>query len=107
MREESRKTSPIKRPTTNDPDEWNAYWKALNQPWRTEPEIDILRQEYLAKRLVIAPDIQRGIYPFKGIDLSRADIEWLLATHEDGLGPVDWSGEQQHERKGLDLRGAD
>jgi uncharacterized protein YjbI with pentapeptide repeats len=31
----------------------------------------------------------------------------LLATHEHGRGPIDWSDEQQHEREGLDLRGAD
>lgn len=39
--------------------------------------------------------------------LSRADIEWLLATHEQGRGPVDWRDENQREREGLDLRGAD
>src|SRR5205823_123813 len=53
------------------------------------------------------PDIKRGIYPFKGITLSRADIEWLLVSHEDGRGPVDWSDVSQRNRKGLDLRGAD
>lgn len=42
----------------------------------------------------------------KDINLNRADIEWLLATHEDGRGPVDWSDESQRKRKGLDLRGA-
>jgi hypothetical protein len=39
--------------------------------------------------------------------LSRADVEWLLATHEHGRGPIDWSDEGQREREGLDLRGAD
>ena len=40
--------------------------------------------------------------------MSRADIEWLLATHESGgkIGPVDWSDVNQRERQGLDLRGA-
>ncbi len=38
--------------------------------------------------------------------LSRADVEWLLATHENGRGPVDWSDESQREREGLYLRGA-
>src|SRR5438045_3301945 len=33
--------------------------------WRTEPEIDFERQEFLRQRLAIQPDIQRGIYPFK------------------------------------------
>jgi hypothetical protein len=39
--------------------------------------------------------------------LNRADVEWLLATHENGHGPVDWNEEQQRRRHGLDLRGAD
>ena len=34
-------------------------------------------------------------------------MEWLLATHENGRGPVDQSDESQRERKGLDLRGTD
>ncbi len=39
--------------------------------------------------------------------MSRADIEWLLAIHEVGQRPVDWSDERQRGRKGFDLRGAD
>jgi hypothetical protein len=31
------------RPTTNDQDEWKAYWKAQGQSWRTESEIDAER----------------------------------------------------------------
>jgi uncharacterized protein YjbI with pentapeptide repeats len=38
--------------------------------------------------------------------LTRADIEWLLVTHDGGRGPVDWSDESQRGREGLDLRGA-
>src|SRR5438046_8140197 len=75
--------------------------------WHTEPEIDAERQKFLAGRLSIIPDIQRGIYPFKDVKLTRADIEWLLVTHEGGCGPVDWSHVQQRGRIGLDLRGAD
>src|SRR5437588_2390151 len=94
------------RPTTNDPKAWKVYWEAQGQPWRTEPEIDADRQKYLAERRAIVPDIEKGLYPFKDIKLSRADVEWLLATHENGRGPVDWSNEQQRSRIGLDLRGA-
>ncbi len=83
------------------------YWKERGQAWRTEPEIDVDRQKFLSERRSITPDIERGIYPFKGIELSRADVEWLLATHENGQGPVDWSDESQRERNGLDLRGAE
>ncbi len=98
----------LHRPITNDDNEsWIAYWKAHGQPWRTEPEIDVERQKYLAERRNIQSDIIQGIYPFKDIKLSRSDIEWLLATHENGLGPVDWNDKSQHKREGLDLRGAD
>jgi uncharacterized protein YjbI with pentapeptide repeats len=98
----------LQRPTTNDPEAWKAYWKAQSQPWRTEPEIDAERQKYLAERRSINPDIEQGIYPFKGVKLSRAEVEWLLATHESrGVrGPIDWSDESQRQREGLDLRGA-
>jgi uncharacterized protein YjbI with pentapeptide repeats len=95
------------RPASDDKDVWIAYWKEQGHAWRTEPEIDSERQKYLAERQSITPDIEKGIYPFKGIKLSRADVEWLLATHENGRGSVDWSDENQREREGLDLRGAD
>src|SRR6266566_7331247 len=77
-----------------------------HQPWRKEHEIDTKRQEELSKCRTIVCDVEKGIYPFKGIELSRADIEWLLATQDGGLGPIDWNDESQRERKGLDLRGA-
>jgi len=91
---------------SDDKEAWRAYWGHLEQPWRTESEIDVERQKYLAERRSIKPDIDRGIYPFQGIKLSRADVEWLLVTHENGRGPVDWSDERQRNRKGVDLRGA-
>jgi uncharacterized protein YjbI with pentapeptide repeats len=99
----------LKRPGYYDKEAWKAYWEYLGQPWRTEPEIKNERQEYLAERRKRKPNIEYGIYPFKEIDpkLSRADIEWLLATHDNNRGPVDWSDESQRKRKGLDLRGAD
>jgi uncharacterized protein YjbI with pentapeptide repeats len=75
--------------------------------WRTEPEIDAERQQFLRQRLTIVPDIQQAIYPFKDVRLTRADVEWLLITHEQGHGPVDWSDPSQSERQGIDLRGAD
>jgi hypothetical protein len=101
------------RPTTEDRDAWRAYWQAQGMPWRTEPEIGEERRAYLAERRAVTPDIERGIYPFHdengGIHLTRADVEWLLATHESGglRGPVDWSDAKQRKRDGLDLRGAD
>ncbi len=95
------------RPTESDPDAWKTYWEARGQPWRTEPEISSERKAELAQSRTIVPNIQRGIYPFKGMKLSRADIEWLLVMHENGCGPVDWSDENQQERRGLDIRGAD
>lgn len=95
------------RPHRDDRDGWRDYWQKMGQPWRTEPEIDAKRQRYLTERRAIIPDIKHGIYPFKDVKLSRADVEWLLATHENGRGPVDWEDESQHKREGLDLRGSD
>jgi uncharacterized protein YjbI with pentapeptide repeats len=92
---------------------WSPHWAILDMPWRTEPEIDAERQAYLAERRAITPDIRRGIYLFRNehgsIKLTRADVEWLLATHEGGgmQGPVDWSDLKQRGREGLDLRGGD
>src|SRR6266478_1249550 len=97
----------VQRPANDDTEAWKAYWKTQGQSWRTEPEIDEERQKHLAECRSISPDIKQGIYPFKDIKLSRADVEWLLATHENGRGPVDWSDESQRERNGLDLWGAD
>ena len=89
------------------PEEWHIHWQMQKQLWRTEPEIPLERQQELSKCRAIVPDIKKGVYPFRGMKLSRADVEWLLATHENGRGPVDWSDESQHEHVGLDLRGAD
>jgi uncharacterized protein YjbI with pentapeptide repeats len=75
--------------------------------WRTGPEIDFERQKFLTQRLAVQPDIQRGIYAFKDIKLTRADIEWLLITYEKGRGPIDWNDRKQRGLLGLDLRGAD
>ena len=97
--------NPKSYPTTDDRAEWRAYWDAQGQSWRTEPEIDKKQQKFLAKHLTIVPDIERSIYPFSEATLTRADVEWLLANHEHGRGPIDWSDEQQHGREGLDLRG--
>src|SRR6266446_3386247 len=99
--------SMLRQPTTNDDKEvWKDYWKQQGQTWRTEPEIDRRRQEELTTYRSIKPDIEQSIYPFKGVKLSRADVEWLLATHEKNRGPVDWRDEKQRRREGMDLRGA-
>lgn len=88
---------------------WPEFWQVQGMLWRTEPEIDAEQQRDLAERRAINPDIYRGLYPFKGIKLTRADVEWLLATHESGgmRGPVDWTDPKQYTRPGLDFRGAD
>ncbi len=83
------------------------YWESRGQPWRRMAEIDEERQKFLAERRSITPNLERDIYPFKDIKLDRADVEWLLVTHENGRGPIDWSDKSQRERFGLDLRGAD
>jgi len=38
-------------------------------PWRTEPEIDPDRQNFLTACLATQPDIKQNIYPFKGVKL--------------------------------------
>ncbi len=106
--QDATQASTLQRPPHDDKKAWKVYWQTQGQSWRTEPEIDAEQQAFLAERRSITPDIEQGIYPFKGIKLSRADVEWLLATHESSgmRGPVDWKDESQRERKGLDLRGA-
>lgn len=105
------------RPTSDDDLEgWKVYWEKVQPPewfkkwghWRTQPEIDEVRKQYLANRRAIVPDEEQDIYPFSGIELSRADVEWLLATHESNefRGPCDWDDFHQAGRPGLDLRGA-
>jgi len=98
----------LQRPPNEDKKAWKVYWRVQGQTWRTEPEIDTKRQKYLTEQRSVKPDIEGGIYPFKDIEpkLTRADVEWLLATHENGQGPIDWSDESHRRRIGLDLRGA-
>src|ERR1700736_2113368 len=102
--QDGRQVPALLRPLINNPEVWQTFWKAQGQPWRSEPEIDIERQKELAERRTIIPDIKKGVYPFKGVKLSRADVEWLLATHEcEGIcGRVEWSDERQYKREGLD-----
>ncbi len=47
------KAATRQRPTTDDKEAWNNYWKAHGQPWRIEPEIDDERKKYLDERLSI------------------------------------------------------
>src|SRR5436305_543980 len=97
----------VQRPATDDPEEWITYWKQQGQPWRTEPEIDAERQKYLAERRAIVPDIGQGIYPFKDIKLDRADVEWLLAKHQQLPREEDWWIYKRWQvRLGLNLQGA-
>jgi uncharacterized protein YjbI with pentapeptide repeats len=83
------------------PEEWRQYWQTKGFPWRTEPEIDAKRQKELSECRAIVPDDKKEIYPFKGMKLNRADVEWLLATHENGRGPVNWNDEA--ERQGTNI----
>ena len=85
----------------------SATGQAHQALWRTEPEIGLERQDQLTRCLATIPDITRGIYPFRGMKLSRADVEWLLAIHENGSGLRAGTDERQQRRQGLDLRGAD
>jgi uncharacterized protein YjbI with pentapeptide repeats len=97
--------APMTLPTVDDQAGWRAYWQAQGQPWRTEPEIDEHRQQELEVRRALSPNVPQGNYPFRNITLTRADVEWLLATHKQGHGPSTWNGMRQREPEGLDLRG--
>jgi uncharacterized protein YjbI with pentapeptide repeats len=103
----SKQTPDAQRPANDDTEGWKAYWRQEGQPWRTEPEIDEVRQWYLDERRSIKPDIEQGIYPFKDIKLCRADVEWLLAKQVEQNGIIKWDYTYQGRCKGLDLRGAD
>lgn len=133
-------TTPIMqaRPAPEGYQSWPKYWKAQGMPWRTEPEISEERQEYLwlargAPSLTIPDHIDkqreaflvreleeqdngntrghRLFFPFEGVKLDRADVEWLLAKHKnsnDGIvGPVDPDDEGQATRDGLNVGCAD
>lgn len=67
------------------------------------------RADELRLRLA-SSDPASSRFPFNGMELSRADVKWLLERHESGgkRGPVQWNGEVAREqpRQGLDLRGA-
>ncbi len=91
-----------------DSEAWRGYYQSQGWYWRREPQIGADRQRQLATCRSQKPDSDRGLYPLKAIDppLDRADLEWLLATHDSGKGPLDWNDESQHTRVGLDLRGA-
>jgi hypothetical protein len=79
-------------PTTDDAYAWKAYWRALDMPWRTEPEVDGDRQRYLAQRRAGPVDFERLLATRKSVGMS---------------GPVDGRNPHQRGRLGVDLRGAD
>ena len=102
--------------------------KRKEMPWRTEPEIAEERQRQLNKCRVFPSEIpgfdvnasitqdydftKDPLPSYQDIEpkLSRADIEWLIATQDFGRGPIHWhepSGIPYPWRRGLDLRGSD
>jgi uncharacterized protein YjbI with pentapeptide repeats len=84
------------------------YWRERGQPWRTRPEIAAARQADLTARLAAYPFAEgQKTFAFADVRLTRAEVEWLLASHDSGRGPVNWADEGQRERRGIDLRGAD
>jgi uncharacterized protein YjbI with pentapeptide repeats len=96
----------MERPGGQDRAGWHAYWDQHGLFWRTEPEISPSRQEELSARRS-QPGV--GTAPFAGMRLDRADIEWLLATHQSrGIqGPIDDEDPTQRFREGLNLQGVD
>ena len=81
------------RATTVSPErDWKEHWKAQGQPWRREPEIDLRRQQFLRERYTHAGSKDEEA-PLQGVDVTRADIEWLLVHR----------GEFASGQKGLNL----
>jgi len=75
----------VERPTSDEDREgWQAYWAAQGMAWRTEPEIDEERQRSLEERRGIRTDMEGDTFPFRDVQLSRADLEWLLAKEAEG-----------------------
>lgn len=93
------------QPSTSDPAGWRAYLQS--QKWCREPEIADERKQELDRLRKTRANFQSGTFPFGGQKLTRAEVEWLLVTHGDGQGPVNWCDPDQDKREGLDLRGAD
>jgi len=94
----------------HDAETWKAYWNGQGQPWRTEPIIDEKRQQRLLSYSQGNVDIELGMYPFKGVRLSRADVEWLLALQEQRGAQAHTGGSNRGKLQqtfGLDVRGAD
>jgi uncharacterized protein YjbI with pentapeptide repeats len=101
-------SEPSQLSASDDVEWWIQHWKAQGEPWRMEPEIDIKRQDELQTLRATFIDISHNVYPFHNFPLSRADIEWLLSTHESEgqRGPVLYDDERQWRRKGIDISGA-
>jgi uncharacterized protein YjbI with pentapeptide repeats len=95
-------------PAPQDAREWRIFWMTQSQPWRREALISVERQSFLAQRRSVPEAIDWRMTPFAGVTLTRADLEWLLATHESYgySGPVDWRYPDQRLRPGLNLCGA-
>lgn len=93
---------------------WEGHWITIGQRWRTQPEICLERQEQL-KNWLNDKRLQYPPYPFQDKILHRAEVEWLLARHREGMleKEGDWLRDQIMHRvgtgepkRGLDLRGA-
>jgi hypothetical protein len=65
MSEQQPATAAQERPAPEDFGSWQNYWKAQSTPWRTQPEIDEVRQRYLTERRAIPPYTSKGVYPFR------------------------------------------
>ena len=101
-------TETLQGSTFDECDMWCDYWRLRNQPWRTEQEIGNQRQVELTNWRSTLPSVGQSRYPLGGVTLNRADVEWLLASHESGQGPIEWAPDVRYKAHlGLDVRGAD
>jgi uncharacterized protein YjbI with pentapeptide repeats len=86
---------------------WQTYWRQQGQPWRSEPLLDEERQQFLSSCLQGNVAIEQGKYPFKGMRLRRADVEWLLAAEGRSAQEATDDDNSRKPPTGLDVRGAD
>jgi hypothetical protein len=77
------------------------------------PILSLERQTWLHERRLIKPNVERGVYPFSGQSLTRADVIWLLETHNKDASLWEQANKESAISiyddsipLGLDLRGA-
>jgi hypothetical protein len=87
----------LRRGSRRTPDYWRQEWVSRGEPWRTHAEISFQRQTEL-----------RRMSGLNGVELTRADVEWLLHILPSGpLMDAHRGRDDDIPLRGLRLCGAD